>query len=183
MENRYFDVETDSTVDNVVDPSDLADAHAPDNVEEPILAGSSNVLTAGLQTDVDARQAAAPDAGQRTEGFELLDNPAARQPRAASEAAASCQPTEQSAVDPSGVTYYGPHPSVSGAMFMDQGGDRGREFGSLMDPSLSQQHFERAVASVLGDSTPTTMGAQTCTTTTRTSTTVFFTPVVRRQWD
>ena len=55
---------------------------------------------------------------------------------------------------------------------MDQGGDRGREFGSLMDPSLSQQHFEQAVASVLGGSTPTTTGAQTHTTTTHTSTTV-----------
>ena len=80
MENVYFDVETDSTVDNVVDPSDNADARAPDNGEEPILAGSLNVLTTGLQTDADARQAAAPDAGQRTEGFELLDFPAARQP-------------------------------------------------------------------------------------------------------
>jgi len=55
MENMYFDVETDSTVDNVVDPSDHADARAPDNVEEPILAGSLNALTAGLQTDADAR--------------------------------------------------------------------------------------------------------------------------------
>ena len=145
MENVYYDVETDSTVDNVVDPSDHADARALDNVEEPILAGSLNVLTAGLQTDADARQAAAPDAG--------------RQPSAASEAAASRQPTEQSAVDPSGVTHYGPHPSVPGAMFMDQGGDRGREFGSLMDLNLSQQHFERAVASVLGDPMPTTTGA------------------------
>jgi len=51
MENAYFDIETDSTVDNVVDPSDHADfrAHAPDNVQEPILAGSFNTLTAGLQ--------------------------------------------------------------------------------------------------------------------------------------
>ena len=84
------------------------------------------MLTAGLQTDEDARQAAAPDAGQRTEGFELWENPAARQPSAASEAAASRQPTEQSAVDPSGVAHFGPHPLVSGAMFMDQGGDRRR---------------------------------------------------------
>jgi len=41
-----------------------------------------------------------------------------------------------------------------------------------MDPSLSQQHFERAVASVLGESTPTMTGAQTHATTTHTSTTV-----------
>ena len=73
MENVYYDVETDSTVHNVVDPSDHADARAPDNVEEPILEGNLNVLTTGLQTDADAHQAAAPDAGQRTEGFELLD--------------------------------------------------------------------------------------------------------------
>ena len=89
MQNMYYDVETDSTVDNVIEPSDHAGARAPDNVEEPIFAGSLNVLTSGLQTDTDARQAAAPDAGQRTEGFELLDYPAARQPSAASEAVAS----------------------------------------------------------------------------------------------
>ena len=92
--------------------------------------------------------------------------------RDSSEAAASRQPTEPSAVDPTGVTYYGPLSLASGAMFVDQGTDRGREFGSLMDPSLSQQNFERAVASVLGRSMPTTTGAQTHTTTTHTSTTV-----------
>ena len=80
MENMYYDVETDSTLDNVINPSDHADARAPDNVGEPILAGSLNVLTSGLQTDADARQAVAPDAGQRTEGFELLDYPAAVSP-------------------------------------------------------------------------------------------------------
>ena len=127
MENVYFDVETDSTVDNVIDPSEHADA---DNVLDPVLAGSLNVLTSGLQTDADTRQAAAPDAGQRTEGFERLDRPVARLPSAASEAVVSRQPTEQSAMDPSGVTCYGPHPLASGAMFMDQGGDRGREFGT-----------------------------------------------------
>ena len=83
------------------------------------------------------------------------------------EAVASRQGTEQSAVDLSGVTHFGLHPLASRAMFMDQGGDHGREFGGLMDPSLPQQHFERAVASVLGESTPTTTGAQTCTTTTQ----------------
>ena len=164
MERVYFDVETDSTVDYVVEPSDHADPRDPDNVLDPILAGSRNMLTSGLQADADACQTAAPDAGQRAQGAELLERPVASQPSAASEAAASRQPTEQSAVDPSGVTYYGLHPLVSGAMFMDQGGDCGREFGSLMDPSLSQRHFERAVASVVGDSTPTTTGAQTCTT-------------------
>ena len=41
MENVYFeDVETDSLVDNVVDPSEHADARDPDNVLDPILAGS-----------------------------------------------------------------------------------------------------------------------------------------------
>jgi len=172
MENVYFDVETDSTVDNVVDPSDHADVRAPNNVQEPILAGSLNTMTAGLQTDADVRQAVAPDAGQRTEGFELFENPAARQPSVALEAAASRQGTEQSAVDPRGVTHFGPHPLASGAMFMDQGGDRRRELGGLMDPGLSQKHFERAVTSILGKSTPTTTGAQMCTTSTRTSTTV-----------
>ena len=40
MENVYYDVETDSTVDNVIEPSDHADARAPDDVLDPILAGS-----------------------------------------------------------------------------------------------------------------------------------------------
>ena len=78
MEKVYYDVETDSTVDNVIEPSDHADARDPDNVLDPILAGSLNVLTSGLQTDADARQTAAPDAGQRTEGFGLLERPAAQ---------------------------------------------------------------------------------------------------------
>ena len=160
MENVYFDdVETDSLVDNVVDPSEQADARDPDNVLDPILAGSSNVLTAGLQTDADARQTAAPDAGQRTEGFERLARPAARQPSAASGAMVCRPPTERSAEDPSEVMYYGPHPLASGAMFMDHGTDRGREFGSLMGPSSSPRQLERVVASVVGDSTPTTTGA------------------------
>jgi len=55
MENVYFDVETDSTVDNVLDPSDHTDARAPDNVQEPILVESLNALTAGLQTDAQPR--------------------------------------------------------------------------------------------------------------------------------
>ena len=127
MENVYFDIDTDSTVENVVDPSVHADfcTHAPDNMQEPILAGSLNAVTAGLQTDMDVRQAAAPDAGQRTEGFELFRDPAASQPSVTLEAAASRQGTEQSAVDLSRVTHFGPHSLASGAMFMDQGGDRG----------------------------------------------------------
>ena len=39
MENVYYDVETDSTVDHVIEPSDHADARAPDNVLEPIFGG------------------------------------------------------------------------------------------------------------------------------------------------
>ena len=42
MENVYYDVKTDSTVDNVIEPSDHADARAPDKVEDPILVGSLN---------------------------------------------------------------------------------------------------------------------------------------------
>ena len=118
MEKVYYDVETDSTVDNVIEPSDHADPRDPDNVLDPILAGSLNMLTSGLQTDADACQTAAPDAGQRAQGAELLERPVASQPSAASVAAASRQPTEPSAVVPTGVTYYGPHSLASGAMFM-----------------------------------------------------------------
>ena len=48
MEKVYFDVEADSTVDNVIEPSDHADPRDPDNVLDPILAGSMNMLTSGL---------------------------------------------------------------------------------------------------------------------------------------
>jgi len=163
MDNEFYDVETDRTVENVMDPSDHADfrAHAQDNVQEPISAGSFNAVTAGLQTDAGARQAVALDAGHLAEGFGLFRDPAASQPSVALEAMASRHGTEQSAVDPSGVTHFGPHPLASGAMFMDQGGDRGRELGSFADPCLPRQHFERAVTSVWGGSMPTTMGAQT----------------------
>ena len=36
MENVYYDVETDSTVDNVIEPSDHADARDPDNALDPV---------------------------------------------------------------------------------------------------------------------------------------------------
>jgi len=174
---HFYDVETGSTVENVVDPSDHADfrAHVQDNVQEPILAGSLNAVTVGpvgLQTDADARQAAAPDAGHLAAGFELFRDPAAGQHSVALEAMASRHGTEQSVVDPGGVTHYGPHSLASGAMFMDQSGDWGRELENLVDPCLPRQHFERAVTSNWGSSTPTTTGAQTNTTTTFTSTLV-----------
>jgi len=72
MENEFGDVETDSTVDHVVDPPDHTDfrAHAQDKVQEPILVGGFDMVTAGLRTDMNACQATAPDAGYLTEGFE-----------------------------------------------------------------------------------------------------------------
>ena len=55
---------------------------------------------------------------------------------------------------------------------MDQSGKRGRQLGGFVDLRLSQQPFERAVTSIWGGSMPTTMGAQTSTTSTLTSTLV-----------
>jgi len=78
----------------------------------------------------------------------------------------------QSAMNPVGVTYFGPHPSASGAIFMDQSTEQGSELGGFADPCLPRQSFERAVPSNWGGLTPTTMGAQTSTTTTLTCTSV-----------
>jgi len=86
------------------------------------LAGSFDVVTAGLQTDTDARQAAAPDADYLAKGFEPFGDPAAIQPSVALEVMASRHGTEPSAMDPSGVMHFRPHSLASGAMFMDQGG-------------------------------------------------------------
>jgi len=64
VENALGNVESDSTVDNVVDPSDHSDfrVHLQDNEQEPILAGSRDAVTVGLWSGADARQPAAPDA-------------------------------------------------------------------------------------------------------------------------
>ena len=67
---------------------------------------------------MDACQPVAPDAGYFTGGFELSGVPAATQPNAALAAVASHHGPEQSAMDPSGVTHFGPHSLASGAMFM-----------------------------------------------------------------
>jgi len=174
MENEFGDVETDSTVDNVMDPSDHADfcADAQDKAQEPIMAGSFDAVAAGLWTDADACQAIAPDAGYLAEGFEPFRDPATIQPSVALEAMASRHGTEQSAMDLSRVTHFGLHPLASGAMFMDLRGDQGRELGGFVDLCLPRQHFERAVTSIWGGSMPTTTSAQTITTSTFTSTSV-----------
>jgi len=79
---------------------------------------------------------------------------------------------EQSASYPVGVTYFGQHPSASGAMVMDQSSEQGSQFWGFEGPCLPQQSFKRAVTSTWGGTTPTTTGAQTSTTTILTSTSV-----------
>jgi len=126
-------------------------------------------MTMGPRTDADARQATAPDAAYITEGFEPLGEPAVIPSGVALEAMATRHGAEQSAMDPSGVTHFGPHSLASVAMFMDQGGERGRKLGGLVDLCLSRQPFEQAATSIWGDSMPTTTDAQTSTTSTLTS--------------
>jgi len=181
MENELDNVETDSVANPVlnvrelVDPTDhITELHeqALDKEVEPILAGSAEAVTVGPWTDADARQAAAPDAGYITEGFEPYGDPTVIQPSVALEAVASRHVTEQPAMDPIGVTHFGLHPLASGAMFMDQSGERRSELGGFVDPCFPWQSFERAVTSNWGGSPPTTTGAHTSTTTALTSTSV-----------
>jgi len=131
-------------------------AHALDKEGNPILAGSTEAVTAGPQTDADA--------GYIAEDFEPFGDPAVIQPGVALEAVASHHGAEQSAMDPVGVTYFGPHPSASRAMFMDQSSERGSELGGFADPCLPRQSFERVVTSNWGGPTLTTTSAQTSTT-------------------
>jgi len=181
MENEMGNVETDSVADLVlnvpelVDPTDhIADlcTHALDNAGDLILAGSADAVTVGPQTEADARQAIAPDTGYITEGFEPFGDPTVIQPSVALEALANRHGAEQSAMDPVGVTHFGPHSLASGAMFMDQSGKWGSELGGYVDPCLARQSFERAAMSNWGGPSPTTTGAQMSTTTTLTSTSV-----------
>jgi len=174
-------VETDSVADlvlnvcDIVDPTDhITDscARALDNEGGLILAGSVDAVTVGPRTDADARQAVTPDTGYIAEGFQPFGDPTVIQPSVALEAMANCHGAEQSALDLSGVTHFGPHSLASGAMFMDQSGEQGRELGGFADPCLAQQSFEPAATSNWGGLTPTTTGAQTSTTTTLTSTPV-----------
>jgi len=174
-------VETDSVADlvlnvrDLVDPTDhIADsrAHALDNEGDTISAGSADVVTVGPRTDADTHQAAAPNAGYIAEGFEPFGDPTVIQPSVALEAMANHHGAEQSAMDPIGVTHFGPHSLASGAMFMDQSSEQGRELGGFADLCLARQSFERVAMLNWGGSTPTTTGAQTSTTTTLTSTSV-----------
>jgi len=158
-----------------VDPTDpIAElhVHALDKEVDPILAGSAEAMAVGPRTDVDARQADAPDVGHIIEGFEPLGDPTVIQPSVAFEAVANLYGAEQSAMNPIGAVYFGPHPSASGAMFMDQSSEQGSELGGFSDPCLPQESFERAVTSNWGGPMPMTTGAQTSATTTLTSTSV-----------
>ena len=102
MENERGNVETDNVADLVLNVHDLVDpmdhiadlrVQALDKKAEPILAGSAEAMTVGPQTDVDARQAAAPDAGYIAEGFEPYGDPTVTQPSMALEAMASYHET------------------------------------------------------------------------------------------
>jgi len=86
------------------------------------------------------------------------------------EARADRREAGHSTLNPVEVTYYGPHPSASAAMFMDHSSRPGSELGGFMDPCSSRQLVERAVTSNWGNVIPTMTGARTSTTTTLTST-------------
>jgi len=93
------------------------------------------------------RPATAPDVGHIAEGFEPRGDPTVIQPSMAVEAEANRHGAEQSVMNLIGVTYFGPHPSAFGAMFMDQSSEWGSELGGFADPCLPRQSFKRAVAS------------------------------------
>jgi len=118
MENELGNVETDSVADlvlhvrDIVDPTDhIADLRARvlDNEWDLILAGSTDAVTVGPRTDADAHQATAPDTDYIAEGFEPLGDPTFIQPSVALEDMANSHGAEQSAMDPIGVTHFGPH--------------------------------------------------------------------------
>jgi len=168
--------ETDSTVDlnvsilNTTDTDVEIRAHARDENAGQFLAGNAEAVTVGPRTDVDARQATDPNVGHFAVGFAPRGDPAATPPSMAYEPSADRRGTGHSTPHPRKVTYYGPHPSVSGAAYVGQSSVTGSELGCFADPSSLRPSVERTVTSNWGEVIPTTTDSQTNTTTILTST-------------
>jgi len=135
-----------------------------------LLAGSTYTEAEGLQTDADARQAADPNVGHWPVGFTPRGDPAATPPSAAAEASTAWRgQTTHSTPYPTTDTYYGPHPSVSGAEVVGQSSAMGSDLKCFVGPSSVRPEVERAAASTWGTFTPTSTSAHTNTTYTLTS--------------
>jgi len=177
MDRRFENVEMDSTVDNTLGQMDTSDpdiefhTHARARDAGQLLAGSAETVAVGPRTDADARQAADQNIiGHLAISFAPRDDLVATPPSAAAEANAAWRGTTHSTLYPTEVAYYGPHPSASGATYAGQSSAMGSELGCFVGPSSSRPGVERVVVSNWGEFTPTTMGAQTSTTSTLTST-------------
>jgi len=149
MENVESNVEINSVVDLELEVSeDLTDSitelrtAALDKEVDPILAGAVEAMAVGPRTDVDARQASAPEVGHFAGGFEPGRDATAVQPSMAVGAIACRDGVEQSAMYPIGYSYCGPQGSVSGAMLVDARIKHGRELGFFDAPSSPRQRCE-----------------------------------------
>jgi len=126
MDRHSERVETDSTVDNTVGNLDTTDldveirAHARDRNASQFLAGNAEAVAVGLRTDADTHQAADQNVGHIAVGFAPRGDPAATPPGAAFQVSADRRETIHSTPHPTGVAYYGPHPSASGAAYACQ---------------------------------------------------------------
>jgi len=136
MEHRRFDnIEMDSTLEYNPGQGDASDheielrVHARGIDTRQLLAGSMDTEAGGLQTDVNARQAANPNVGHWPVGFTPRGDPAATPPSTAAEASTAWHgQTTHSTPYPTTDAYYGPHPSLSGVEAVDQSSAAGSDW-------------------------------------------------------
>ena len=178
MNRRFENVEMYSTIEYNVGQRDASDpevefrAHMRERDAGQLLAGIADSVAVGPQTDANARQPADPGVGHWPAGFSPQGDPTATLPSTATEASAAWRGQTHSTPYPTAteVAYYGPRPSVSGAIGAVQSSAMGSGLGYFVGPSSAQLEGERATAPNWGEFTPTTTGARTNTTTTLTST-------------
>jgi len=155
------------------DPEIEFHAHARGIDAGQLLAGITDTEAEGPQTDADVRQAADSNVGHWPVGFSPRGDLAVTPPSAAAEASSAWRgQTTHSMPYPTTDTYYGPHPSVSGAETASQSSVMGSDLGCFVGQSSARSETKRAVASAWGAYTPMTTGAHTSTTSTLTSTCV-----------
>ena len=143
MDRRFENVETDSTVDNTLGQMDMSDPdiefrmHARGRAASQLLAGSTETVAVGPQTDADTCQAADPNiVGHLAVSFAPRGDLLATPPSAAAEASAAWHGTTHSTPYPTEVAYYGPHPSASGAAYAGQSSAMGSELGCFVGAIL-----------------------------------------------
>jgi len=168
----------DSTIEYNVGQRDTLDsgvefrAQTRERDAGQLSAGITDSAAVGQRSDVDARQPADPSIGRWPVGFVPQSDPAATPPSAAAEASAVWRVQTHSTpyLTTTEVTYYGPHPLLSGAVGVVQSSTTESRLGCFVDPSSAQLAGGSATAPSWGEFTPTTTGARTNTTSTLTST-------------